>query len=493
MAPKKIDPYAEFQQPLQTAAPDPYAEFQQPATTPAPPVDMSNVAGAGSYGVPSIAPPKVNMQPSMLGRDASPGVAQNFAKGAAKGALKTLSSADDFAGRNLPAFMTTPIGQDATPENSARAIQTAKNLAIPNGTAQKWGQGTEQAAEFLAPTGLEEAGAKLGAEALGRGAGLFGRTSGAALHSGIINSAQGGSFGAGAGMGAAGSLFGAGLKAAAPAMVESALGVRGVDRAYGATPGQAILNDTKGIAPGKVVESARNSLNGLQSDIGNMLDGSPQPVSLSPTRAVASDFLTRAVNENHEGTIKDLSKLGKQVDTEALTGNEIPDQVPAGRAAALNRGISNAIASWNPAATNDTMSAAGKTMHHTLGNSIAEVVPEIKPLNQRVQSLMPVVQRGNATDLNAGMLQRTIGRFKAHTGALSVGGAGAMAGAHFGGLPGAIAGGVGGLLGTEMMASPETWLAAGRAANSPVVPQAVRLFGGTALQAIPKKKGLFDQ
>src|SRR5712664_3228125 len=88
--------------------------------------------------------------------------AKDLAKGLGEGVVNTISGADSFATKHLPAWMTTPIGQKATPENSARATAYAKDLATPTNTAQKIGRGVEQAAEFLAPTGIEKGVAKFG-------------------------------------------------------------------------------------------------------------------------------------------------------------------------------------------------------------------------------------------------------------------------------------------------------------------------------------------
>ncbi|MBA3916581.1 MAG: hypothetical protein H0X25_22595 [Acidobacteriales bacterium] len=152
----------------------------------------------------------------------------------------------------------------------------------------------------------------------------------------------------------------------------------------------------------------------------------------------------------------------------------LPPAVSAPKAMALNRGLSSAVTSWNPATASDTSTAAGRMAHHVLGDSIADVIPEIKPLNQRVQSLMPVIQRGTAADLNAGFTQRIAGRFGAHTGALT----GALAGWHYGGLPGAAVG----LALPELLASPEGGMAMARAAYSPFFRNGLPPLIATGLQ-----------
>jgi hypothetical protein len=284
----------------------------------------------------------------------------------------------------------------------------------------------------------------------------------------------------------------------APTLAESALNMRGPDRAYGAQPGRAILDDTSGFTPKKIVETGRDTMNDLQAEQGHLLanyGNAGARVDLFPARKILSDFSDRAVQENHPGTIKDIRKLSDQLQTRYdaepptlrsfsseikeefpnLTPDEvdaearermgdhaasriIPPQVSPLDAGALNRGISNAITSWNPATATDTMNAAGKMAHHSLGESIAAVVPEIAPLNERMQSLHPVLQRGTAADLNAGPTQRMIGRLRAHTGALTAGVAGVATGHPLLGLAG--------LGAIEGLASPEPWIAAARGLNA---------------------------
>ena len=272
------------------------------------------------------------------------------------------------------------------------------------------------------------------------------------------------------------------LGKAAPNFAETALKMRIPDRAYGATPGRAILEDTKGITPHSVIESGRQSLKNIGEQQSSLLGDAEGDVSLVPARGVLNDFYDRAVAENHPGTIKDIGKLRTQLERwfgaqdPDTPDAQIPTQVRPAQAAALNRGISNALTSWNPATTNDTMTAAGRMAHHQLGESIADVVPEIKPLNQRVQSLMPVISRATSADLSAPLLQRLQGRAAAHTGAL----AGALAGYHFGGVPGALLG----FAGPEIAAMPETSLIAARGAHAgSKALQGASLFTGPAAGA----------
>lgn len=292
---------------------------------------------------------------------------------------------------------------------------------------------------------------------------------------------------------AAASVAAKGLSKVAPVLAETALKVRGVDRAYGATPGQAILDHTTGFTPGAVVDSARQALNATHADQAAVLGNASGMVDLTPTRSIGNDFVTRAQEEGHPGTVKDIAKLNDQLAYELdPRGNfvqtaPIPQDVAPRYAAALNRGLSSAKTSWNPATASDTMNAAAGQMHHQLADSIANVVPEIRPLNQRVQSLMPVVQRGTAADLNAGLLQRSVGRWAAPTGGALTG----IMGLHYGGIPGAIAG----TILPELVSNPTTLMMEARAANAAakVLPKVGGTVAATgqAASSLPMRNPLF--
>jgi hypothetical protein len=97
-----------------------------------------------------------------------------------------------------------------------------------------------------------------------------------------------------------------------------------------------------------------------------------------------------------------------------------------------------------------------------LDKELDRTVPGALGLNQRISSLIPVAQRAESVSRNAPTLQRAAQRFGAHTGALTLGAAGAYEGKREGGIPGAIAGGLTGVLAPELIASPEGQIALAR-------------------------------
>ena len=207
-------------------------------------------------------------KPTLM-QQASEGL-QNLGKGAAKGLLNTSNSISSLI-HSIPGG----VGEALVP---ASGLQAARMYAQPHGMAQKAGYGAEQVGEFMVPGGAEEAGAAKVATLfpkLGRAAKPLARVATSALSSGAVNAAQGGSPVTGALMGAGGQVVGQGLKAMAPAVAEGALNIRKLDRAYGkngGSIGRAILDETQGIRPRTVAESAQTRLNELNPQLNSAAD-----------------------------------------------------------------------------------------------------------------------------------------------------------------------------------------------------------------------------
>ena len=250
----------------------------------------------------------------------------NFGKGVLKSGVGTMSALDEFAQKHLPAFMTTPIGQTPNAANSQAATDYAKNLGTPVGTAQAVGKAVGNAAQFLIPGDAEVAGAAKLAPYLG---GLGSKMAAGALGSAIVNKAEGGSALAGGIAGAAGPVISQGLKSIAPVIAEKALGVRGVDRAMGRTPGDAILNDTTGLTPGTIADQANDVSNGLTSQVEGMLAKAPDG-TLAPARDVANSYLGTAIGRNSAESIKRTSGVADQLTRQlGSDGKPLMEPVPS--------------------------------------------------------------------------------------------------------------------------------------------------------------------
>ena len=166
--------------------------------------------------------------PSMLSTIGG-GIA-NFGKGVVKGGMNTIRGLGNMEAKipSLKSLMPGDVQDYLGPEG--------EKMNATHGTMQGIGKGVEQAGEFMLPGGAEE---KLAAKAPAMLRPLA-RIAASALSSGAVNKVQGGNFGTGAALGAGGAAIGQGLKAAAPIVAETALGIPKAARAFGKTPGAAI-------------------------------------------------------------------------------------------------------------------------------------------------------------------------------------------------------------------------------------------------------------
>lgn len=403
---------------------------------------------------------------------------KNLGIGAAKGLGSTVSSADDFARQHLPAFMTNTGFGFGKPED----IPAVKNSLKPEGTMQALGKGAEQAAEFLIPGAAEEKAVSAVPEI----ARPLARIGTSALSSGIVNKAQGGGFGAGAAAGGIGAGIGQAASKIAPQIAESAIGIRKGDRAFGKTPGQAILDETKGIRPETVASSAQGRISSLTPELENAAAASPRMANLQPARDVVSGAITKATGRNAAGTVGQLRPMDTFLNQRFDTGAAIPSQVHPSELLNLKRGFNDEFGHWNPE-TLPGVSGTGRSAYHALDQELDRTVPEAQGINQRISSLIPVAKRAESADRAAPIAQKLVGRAAAHTGALTMGGLGAVEGRREGGLPGAILGGVTGLVAPELVATPEGQMITARTLASEGGRTAGKLLQGAALQANRKK------
>lgn len=442
-------------------------------------------AGQSLPGVPGApvpaglqGPPAAVTPPSTLQNIGSTVV--NLGKGTIKGAGSRITDSLD-AVRKIPGvggLLPDDLDQSTTNE--------MRGQVQPNGTAQKIGKGIEQVGEFMLP-GLGEEAATAKLAALGPKIGAAARIGYGALTSGLVNKTQGGTFTGGALAGGAGGVIGEGVKAAAPLIAESALGVRAIDRSRGRTPGIGILNETKGFDAGNIAKQADQKLNLYTGELNNAAASSSIPVDLSPARQIAKNTQTTAASRNNPDTIKRAGQLYDQLNKESVGNALIPPQVNASRALDLKRGIDDLKGSWNPATANSYVDSQIGQVHNSLNDGLYSSVPAAKELNSKISTLIPVAARAGATDLNASSLQRVLGRFTRPTGALVGGAAGAGYGYHEGGLPGAALGFAGGVVAPELIGSPTVQMMAARTANSALIPPTVKALTGLGAQAIRKK------
>lgn len=327
------------------------------------------------------------------------GAIGDVATGAGKGLLHTISGSDDWMRAHGPAFMTNSNMGFGPPAN----LEHVKQMATPQGTAQKIGYGGEQIGEFLAPGGLEERGAaKLAtlAPKLGKYAAPLAHVLTSAISSGGVNAAQGGSPVTGALMGAGGQVLGQGLKAAAPTLTGIAQGLKAP---FGKT-GTAILDETKGVLPGSVRNSARGVLDTLNPALNDAADKSTAMIPMQPAREAASAEIGNAQTQNNPRLTKGIKRMGNQLmtrDFEPGLGAEgpsarmpIPDEIPARDYLELKRGIGKALpaGSWSPESSN-AFKGPRNAIYGQMGKDFEQAVPEAAPLNQRISALIPATEK----------------------------------------------------------------------------------------------------
>ena len=397
----------------------------------------------------------------------------DFFGGIGSGALHTLATIGYPAGMAAHAI---------APKYFPPASLSDPSLKAPNSTSGRVGRGVEQAGEFMLPGGAEEKGAAKLAEMApwaGRAAKPLAKVLTSGISAGAVNTAQGGSPVTGALMGAGGQVIGQGLKAAAPVIAETALGLPKAARAFGKTPGTALLNETRGIRPSTIAASAQERLGQLNPELESAAANSKVPASLLPARGIVSDAANKAANQNAEGLFNQLGKQGDFLDYGGPSGQVTPQKLLD-----LKRGFNEEHLRWNPE-MHDRALSTGRQAYNALDQELDRTVPESAGLNQRISSLIPVAQRAESISRGAPTLQRAAQRFGAHTGALTLGGIGGYQGYREGGVPGAIAGGLTGVLAPELIASPEGQMTLARTLNKA---NGLRPLVGGALQ-LDRRKG----
>jgi len=376
----------------------------------------------------------------------------------------------------------------------------------PRNGAEAFGKGAEQIGEYFLPAGAEEHVAAALPKA-GKIVKPFVRS----LMAEEVIQAQGGTPGVGGLTAGVGEGVGAGLRRVAPRIAESALGIRKADRAYGRTPGEAILNETKGIRPSRIAESAQDRLNELNPQLDEAVNrASVQPsraralltsgemplheaapyeqgvmmhppiaghgsvpgsipfaaADLGPARQIARQAMDKAMTQNAPRLYNQIAPMQDSLLTRFDTGEPIQQFVTPRELLDLKRGFGTEhVHNWNPEIMGPAK-GTGRQIYHALDQELDRTVPESADINQRISSLIPVQQRAESISREASIPQRLAGRFAAHTGALTMAGIGGTAGYHEYGVPGAIAGGIAGLTAPELIRSPEFQMLGARVANN---------------------------
>lgn len=420
---------------------------------------------------PTPKPPSMAQQAGTLAKDFGTGI------------LKGVGSTANNIGHMLyPDFIAKHL-------TGAPSAEQQEGYFKPSNTTQAVGKGLEQVGEFFVPgAGEEMAGEKLATMApkIAKFAKPIARVAGAEA----VNQAQGGTPGVGAAGGAVGETIGAGARALAPYAAETAMRIPMTARAFGKTPGKAILAETRGVRPATIGRTAQETLDKLNPDLEAAYAASPNLASLKPARDFLDQKMSQAVSQNAEGLHGQYNRMANTLAENFATKQRIPQDIPPSDLLNLKRGFGEEHTSWNPNVSNKAL-AAGRHTYGLLDKAGDAAVPEGAELNQRISSLLPVLKAADRAEREPSLFQKAAGRLGAHTGALTLGAAGAAGGYKEAGTPGAIVGGVAGLIGPELAFSPESQMMAARLLNTV---RGLKPVTGMALQADrSKRKDTKDQ
>ncbi len=380
-----------------------------------------------------------------------------------------------------------------TPFGSPLSSRREEKYLAPSTTGQKIGKGVADVGGFLLPgMGEETAGARIAeiAPRIGeRAAAVLGRVGTQTAGSAILNRLQGGTAKGGALAGLVGGGVGEGMRLLAPAAAETAMGVRGMDRLYGRTLGKAILEDTAGVLPMTVAQSAQSTMDRLTPELEERAtlagEKGARGSLASARRSVATTIGKHQMNRAMDSA-RELDPLKQRLATDALTKLPLAEQQSPIGLMKIKRGLNaDFIGNWRPDQPPGLRSSA-KTAYGLINREMHAAAPETEELDRRISSLMPVAKRAEAKAVNAPFVQRVLGRVGAHTGALTGAAVGSFAGYRSGGAKGGLEYGLLGLVAPEVMASPELQMSLARTLYSSALP---RLATGTALTAMRNNSG----
>lgn len=380
--------------------------------------------------------------------------AGDLAKGFSNAQLQTIAGAGSLANK----IIRSPW--------LANEVARLQQAAVQQNAAQKIGGFGENVGEMLAGgEGLKALGVA------GEGAGALSNVGSQAVLGAASSGAHGGSPVTGALVGAGAEGAAQGLQALAPSMAETSLGIGNKARAFGKTPGVAAINDTSGLRPEAVSDSAGQAIDSNARQLEQLYANANKPVSMKPALDVLSDARMVAAKQNNKDAIQAIDDIRSRLMKNAVTGKNMGVLRSASDALALKRGIGES-ANWNPNIQTKGTASLMKRVYAAIDGELDRVVPEGEDLNQKISSLIEVRNRADIESRNAGLVQNVAHRFAAHTGALTMGAAGGYEGYKQGGPEGAIIGGLAGVVGPELLANPTAQMLAARGMN--VAPQIIR-------------------
>ena len=289
-------------------------------------------------------------------------------------------------------------------------------------------------------------------------------------------------------------------RAAAPALAESAIGVKASDRLYGKRPGQALLEETTSIYPEKVSEQAQQKIQQLEADL--VKKGTGKVVDYGPTQALAkafADYAGEGINTPLALKLKNMYEsltqaprnfFGRASYPQGASSQLVTHQIPAAPGATIpsyalrpgttalptqispTQDVIDALrlkrefadrftskAAWENLGGDEQAINKAKQIYGSAAEAVNAAVPGGAELNQRISSLIPVANRAAKTAMGPGVVEGAIGTATAKTGALAA----ALAASKISGPVGFVTA----LFGKEILTSPSARLLAARTLKMP--------------------------
>lgn len=278
------------------------------------------------------------------------------------------------------------VGQTLAPTSGVQAFH---QMVQPKGLAEKVGFAGEQIGEFMVPAGLEEKGAKLGAELLPKAGRLVGRMATEAATTGAIEKLHGGSATTGAVAGAAGGAAGIAMEKLSPALASAAMRISKKELKFGAEPGLAVLEKTKAIRPEAISRETQLVQRQLTSQLEKAATRETKAgteANIQPTLDVIGNWKTEAINRHDKQLLNRLTKLEKNLKTDLATGKPMAYYSPKD-ILDIKRGVGDSIGKWtqdNP----QLWTSIRERIYSALDKELDRTVPESAKLNPEIHSLL---------------------------------------------------------------------------------------------------------
>jgi hypothetical protein len=258
-------------------------------------------------------------------------------------------------------------------------------------------------------------------------------------------------------------------KGTARGLTRVALGLPGRTERFGATPAQAALEQTSGFRPKTIAASARDQLKTLEGQLDTLVQRQKTlgtQADLTPAIDVIRQKIARLQSANSDASdlfpMRDQLIVPKTGFGGATTNPMFPGQPSlieplqdVDQFLEMKRAFGNDWTKFDYSIPmkNDTR-ALGNQAYHELSQEFNRAVPESQPINQQIQSLVPVEEGARRAAEKAGPVQRIINRATRPTGGMTPVLAGTAAGGPVGGA--AV------LAAQETMGSPSALMMAAR-------------------------------